>query len=119
MNLLLSESIDVSELNKIEFPIPNDKKDCKAIMKLNYFLEYHNQSKTPLVNFLLQLDTLRSEFTDTHRNDSKMNSKNLQKALDYFGINNNGSDYKLGAIQLFEKATEAFIWFKSVVASME
>ena len=79
----------------------------------------HNQSKTPLVNFLLQLDTLRSEFTDTHRNDSKMNSKNLQKALDYFGINNNGSDYKLGAIQLFEKATEAFIWFKSVVASME
>lgn len=119
MNILLSESINVSGLNKIKFNIPNDKKNCKPIMRLNYFLEHYNQSKTPLVNFLLQLNTIRAEFTDSHRNDSKGIDENLAKAFNYFEINKNGSDYKLGSIQLFKKATEAFVWLKSFVASID
>ena len=106
-NLVLAESINVDELERLKFEIP--KKDCGNILKLNYFLEAKGHKRNCFINFLLQLNTLRSEFSETHRNKSEYSDKML-KALDFIGLDVDAANYVEATINLSNNANEAFRW---------
>lgn len=114
-NLIVSESINVEELSKLDFPIPKDKKkNLGSVMCLNYFLESLGYEKTPIIDFCLQLQTLRSELTETHRSASEI-SPNLQKALDYIQFSFDDNNWRQASFTLFTKANEALLWLITVV----
>lgn len=114
-NLIVCECINVEELSKLDFYIPKDKKkNLGSVMRLNYFLESLGYERTPIINFCLQLQTLRSELTETHRSDSEI-SANLQKALDYIQFSFDDNNWRQASFTLFTKANEALLWLITVV----
>lgn len=114
-NLVLAESINVDELEKLKFEIP--KKDCGNILKLNYFLEANGHKRNCFINFLLQLNTLRSEFSETHRNKSEYSDKML-KALEFIGLDVDAANYVEATVNIFNNANEAFRWLLSIIENI-
>lgn len=115
-NLILGESINVRELEKLEFDQP--KKENGNILKLNYYLEAQGYSKNCFINFLLQLNTLRSEFSEAHRNKSEYTDKMI-KALAYIGLDVEESNYIEATINLFNRANESFRWLLSIIDNLK
>lgn len=117
LNLVLSESINVQELNKIDFPIPKDKKKgIRGVMLLNYFLESKGFPKNPFINFLLKLGTLRSQYSEAHRN-SNVCDDILAAALEFIGLCKDSQNYTEASINLFLRAQEAFKYLLSIIPS--
>ena len=113
LNIVLTESIDVDNLMKLNFQLPS-KKDLGSIMKLNYFLESKGYPKNEFINFLLKIDTIRSEFTDVHRNKSEISDK-LSDALSYINLRFKESNYQEASLYLFNRANEVFKWIIKII----
>ncbi|WP_285827706.1 hypothetical protein [Bacteroides acidifaciens] len=114
MNLVLSESINSEELKKLQYKYP---KDSKGIRKLTVVLESNGYIKSLLINFLLKLNTMRSEFTDSHINSSDM-SDHLKEALGFIGLSLETKNYKEASINLFNKGIEAFNFFNGIIDNL-
>ena len=114
MNLVLSESINSEELKKLQYKYP---KDSKGIRKLTVVLESNGYIKSLLINFLLKLNTMRSEFTDSHINSSDM-SDHLKEALGFIGLSLEKKNYKEASINLFNKGIEAFNFFNGIIDNL-
>lgn len=107
MNLVLTESINVTELKNLLFHI---QKGTPGIALLNSFLESKGICHSPFIHFLRQLNTLRSQFSDVHRNGEKTD-KHLSQALDYVSLDLKNPDFKTASINLFEKGYETLANF--------
>lgn len=103
-NLLLSESIDVKELNRLNISYPDNS---KSIQRLKIFLSHHGYNTAKFIPFLENLNTLRSKFSLAHRN-SHINDNKLNSAFTYIGLNTDSNNYKDSSIRLFTLASEAF-----------
>ncbi len=115
-NLILSESLNVSELDKLDFS--RSKKNVKGIKLLGYYLDSQGYSMTCFINFLLQLNTLRSMFSDAHRNKSEYN-EDMIKALDYIGLDTDNPNYVEASVNLFNKANDALRWLMSIIDTLK
>lgn len=107
MNLVLTESINVGNLKKI---FDQNGKETRGISLLNSFLESKGVYQSPFIHFLRQLNTLRSQFSDVHRNGEKPD-KHLAQALQYINISLENPDFQKASIRLFEKGHEALTAF--------
>ena len=107
MNLVLTESINVSELKKV---FVQSEKGTGGITLLNSFLESKGIRQSPFIHFLRQLQTLRSQFSDVHRNGEKQD-KHLGQALQYINLSLDNPDFQKASISLFEKGHEALMAF--------
>lgn len=107
MNLVLTESINVSELKKV---FVQSEKGTGGITLLNSFLESKGIRQSPFIHFLRQLQTLRSQFSDVHRNGEKQD-KHLGQALQYINLSLDDPDFQKASISLFEKGHEALMAF--------
>ena len=103
LNVILSESINVEALKDTGIKFQKNK---GSITKLSYFLESKGIKMSPFINYLLQLNTFRSELTDAHRHSSDA-SDNFLKASAFFEFDKDSPRYKKLSIVLFEKANEA------------
>lgn len=107
MNLVLTESINVGNLKKF---FDQNGKETRGISLLNSFLESKGVYQSPFIHFLRQLNTLRSQFSDVHRNGEKPD-KHLAQALQYINISLENPDFQKASIRLFEKGHEALTAF--------
>lgn len=107
MNLVLTESINVSELKKL---FAQNEKGSGGITLLNSFLESKGICQSPFIHFLRQLQTLRSQFSDVHRNGEKP-EKHLGQALQYISLSLENPDFQKASICLFDKGHEALTAF--------
>lgn len=105
MNLLLTDSINVKELNKAPI-VYND--DDKSIQRLSKFIEFQNLTSAKFVEFLSCLNRLRSYFTNTHRHNSNYVDKNFMKATAYINIELSVPNFQNASVILFQKANDAF-----------
>lgn len=103
-NLLLSESIDVKELNSVNISYPDNS---KSIQRLKIFLSHNGYNTTKFISFLDNLNILRSKYSLAHRNSHKKDNK-LNSAITYIGLNTDSNNYKDSSIRLFTLACEAF-----------
>lgn len=114
MNLVLSESINSDELKKLHYKYPEHS---KGIAKLTVVLESNGLVMNKLINFLLKLNTMRSEFTDSHINSSKV-SKHLKESLDFVGLSLDKKNYKEASKNLFYKGVEAFNFLNEIIPNI-
>lgn len=114
MNLVLSDCINSEELKKLTFEYP---KNSKGIGRLTVVLESNSYIKNILINFLLKLNTIRSEFTDSHINSSNA-SKHLKESLEFFGLSLDKKNYKEASINLFHKGIEAFNFLNDIIPNI-
>ena len=103
-NLVLSESINVEELNKAGIVYPSG---CKSIAKLKLFLSNNGFEPQYFFEFLNMLNTLRSKFSKAHRQGSKKDPI-LEECKNYFGIDVEYSNYKESSVNMFSLASKAF-----------
>ena len=101
---ILTESINVPALksSRVSFT-----KDSGSIKKLIEFLSYHKIGTNGFITFLLNLNTLRSNYTSAHRIDSG-EKKDLEKAKSYIGLKVENMNYMESSVNLFSLASEAF-----------
>lgn len=107
INLVLSESINSQELNKTQ----KFQANTKSIMKLSQFLVGKGFDNTEIVNYLLQIQTIRSFFSDSHRMDEvkdEKDKKNLTKALNYFSLDIEKENFIEASYEFFKKGNLAF-----------
>jgi len=114
MNLVLSESINSDVLKKLHYKYP---KDSKGIAKLTVVLESNGFIMNKLIKFLLKLNTIRSEFTDSHINSSKV-SIYLKESLDFVGLSLDKKNYKEASKNLFNKGIEAFNFLNDIIPNI-
>lgn len=103
-NLVLSESINVEELDKAGIVYPSD---YKSIAKLKHFMSSNGVDSQCFFEFLGMLNRLRSKFSTAHRQGSKKDSI-LERCKNYFGINVEYNNYKESSVNMFSLASEAF-----------
>ena len=103
-NLVLSESINIEELNKAGIVYPSG---CKSIAKLKLFLSNNGFEPQYFFEFLNMLNTLRSKFSKAHRQGSKKDPI-LEECKNYFGIDVEYSNYKESSVNMFSLASKAF-----------
>ncbi len=103
-NLVLSESINVEELDKAGIVYPSG---YKSIAKLKHFLSSNGVDSQCFFEFLGMLNSLRSKFSKAHRQGSKKDSI-LKRCKNYFGINVEYNNYKESSVNMFSLASEAF-----------
>lgn len=103
-NLVLTESINVPALksSRVSFT-----KGSGSIKKLIEFLSYHKIGTNGFITFLLNLNTLRSNYTSAHRIDSG-EKKDLEKAKSYIGLKVENMNYMESSVNMFSLASEAF-----------
>ena len=116
LNVLLRESIDKEQLLKA-----GTKNSEGSVVVLSYFLETKGQYRTPLVDFLYKIGTLRS-LTEAHRiaDEKKLDDKKrkqLEESMDYIGLSLEHNNYAKASFNLFVKANEAFQWLISFLSS--
>lgn len=104
LNRVLTESLNASKLNQLGYKFEGNK---KSIMKLSQVLEHKGIIKSEFINFLLQLNTLRNEFSDSHLL-SENPSKNLMKALNYVEFSFEKKNFQEASINLIKKGLNAF-----------
>lgn len=114
MNLVLSESINVEKLKELPFSY---LRNSKGIGKLTVVLESNGYERNQFINYLLKLNTLRSEFTDSHRNSSEM-SDHLKESLDYFELSLNKKNFKEASINIFRKGIDAFKFLNEIIPNI-
>lgn len=114
LNLVLSESINVRQINKLSYKF---KKESGGIGRLTVILEANGHIKNKFINYLLKLNTIRSEYTDTHRNREEMTSK-LSESLSFFGVDLNKRNFREGSINLFTKGIEAFQFLDEIISNL-
>lgn len=107
MNLVLTESINVGELKKL---LDNNQKGIRGISLLDLFLKSKGIHQSPFIHFLRQLNTLRCQFSDVHRN-GEIPDKHLPQALEYISLNLENPDFKEASINLFKTGYEALTNF--------
>ncbi len=103
LNLILSERINVVALKQTGLHF---EKSQGSIVKLSIFLESKEIHLSPFINYLLQLNTFRSELSETHIHASEISDK-LQKACSFFEFNIDTPDYRKLSIALFKQANDA------------
>lgn len=103
LNLILSERINVEALKQTGIQFGKNK---KGIVKLSIFLESKGICLSPFINYLLQLNTFRSELSETHIHSSDISTE-LQKACSFFEFDIDNPDFRKLSIALFKKANDA------------
>mgnify|MGYP005981182205 FL=1 len=114
MNLVLSESINVEKLKELPFSYP---KNSKGIGKLTVVLESNGLKMNQFINYLLKINTIRSEFTDSHRNSSEM-SGHLKESLDFFELSLDKKNFKEASINIFRKGIDAFKFLNEIIPNI-
>lgn len=115
MNIVLTESINVKELNKLSYDYPEES---KSIAKLTLVLEDKGYSDHLLINFLRHLNTLRSKLSDSHRNSTNKDNR-LSKALGYIGLSLENGNFREGSINLFNNGNEALESLIAIIPEIE
>lgn len=115
MNIVLTESINVKELNKLPYNYPDNS---KGITKLSCVLDAKGYTDHHLINFLRQLNTFRSKLSDSHRNSNNTDNK-LSKALGYIGLSIEDGNFREGSINLFTKGIEALESLIAIIPEIE
>lgn len=103
LNLILSERINVVALKQTGLHF---EKNQGRIVKLSIFLESKGIHLSPFINYLLQLNTFRSELSETHIHASEISDK-LHKACSFFEFDIDNPDFRKLSIALFQQANDS------------
>lgn len=116
LNTILTDSLDDKNIDKL-LEKGEKQKGNKSISKLTLYFKSRGYDFNPMINFLLQLNTLRSEFTDAHRNKTTC-SDHLNNALDFIQFKTSKDNYKEASINLFIEANKSLRWLLSNIDNL-